>query len=129
MASLGTTPRQMPSATDQFYLEVGRRIQGLRASKGLTQAALGRLLNPPVTRASIANLENGRQGLLLHTFIQIAEILDCNFTDLVPPRTGSRSDTGVDSEVVRELGKANVPAEARKRISQQFMLPVKKGKS
>ncbi|MPZ20580.1 MAG: helix-turn-helix domain-containing protein [Luteitalea sp.] len=118
----------MPLAADQFYLEVGRRIQGLRATKGLTQAALGRLLNPPVTRASIANLESGRQGLLLHTFIQITKILECSLSDLIPPTTTARVDIALESQVARELGKAKVPDEARRRISQQFMLPAKKNK-
>jgi transcriptional regulator with XRE-family HTH domain len=116
----------MSTAANPFYLEVGRRIQGLRVSKGLTQAALGRLLVPPVTRASIANLENGRQGLLLHTFIQITEILECSVSDLIPQRTQAHEDVSVESEVARELGRARVPDDALRRISQQFVLPAKK---
>src|SRR5579884_472830 len=44
-------PRRMPVQPERFYVEVGRRIQGLRSSKGLTQAELGLRLDPPVTRA------------------------------------------------------------------------------
>jgi transcriptional regulator with XRE-family HTH domain len=118
----------MPATGDPFYLEVGRRIQGLRVSKGLTQGQLGQRLNPPVTRASIANLENGRQRLLLHTFVEIAEILDCGLSDLIPAAATFLRDASAQTQVADELERAKVPHEALTRISRQLMMPAKKDK-
>lgn len=112
---------------ERFYVEVGRRIQGLRSSKGLTQAELGLRLDPPVTRASIANLERGRQRLLLHTFVQLAAILECELRDLVPSTDGERTGD-LQSDVAGELQVLKIPHSARTRISRHLMLPVKKGK-
>jgi transcriptional regulator with XRE-family HTH domain len=118
----------MAPSPDPFYLEVGRRIHGFRGTKGLTQGELGLRLTPPVTRASIANLENGRQRLLLHTFIQIAEILECELGDLVPPGVTSSRGKDLQTEVAGELKRFKIPNQARTRISRQFMMPVKKEK-
>src|SRR5258705_12401951 len=105
----------MPVLPEPFYLEVGRRIQGLRSSKGLTQAELGLRLDPPVTRASVANLESGRQRLLLHTFVQLAAILDCELRDLVPSSDGRSRD--LQNDVAGELQVLKIPHHARTRIS------------
>jgi transcriptional regulator with XRE-family HTH domain len=40
-------------------------------------------LSPPVTRASIANLELGRQRVLVHTLVQLAHILDVPAAELL----------------------------------------------
>lgn len=111
----------MAPVLDRFYVEVGRRIQGLRSTKGLSQAELGLRLEPPVTRASIANLENGRQRLLLHTFVQIARILECEFQDLVPADIRPPADRDLQTEVASELKKLRIPNQASARISRQFL--------
>lgn len=116
----------MATAPETFYVEVGRRIQGLRSSKRLTQAELGHRLDPPVTRASIANLENGRQRLLLHTCVQIAEILDCDVADLMPKRRANAGD--LQNEVSGELQTFKIPQQVRTRISRQLMAAEKKAK-
>jgi transcriptional regulator with XRE-family HTH domain len=117
----------MPVQPERFYIEVGRRIQGLRSSKGLTQAELGLRLDPPVTRASVANLESGRQRLLLHTFVQLAAILECELLDLVPASDEARV-RDLQSDVAGELQVLKIPHHARTRISRQLMVPLKKGK-
>lgn len=71
---------------EPFYTEVGQRIQKLRNDKKLSQTALGILLSPKVTRASIANIETGKQRILAHTLVQLAEALETTLTDLVPPQ-------------------------------------------
>lgn len=68
---------------EPIYLEIGRRIQRFREKKNLTQEVLGGLLQPSVTRASIANIEGGKQRVLLHTLIQIAENLEIDTTLLI----------------------------------------------
>jgi transcriptional regulator with XRE-family HTH domain len=58
-----------------FYRELGRVITLGRAMANLTQEELGRRLSPPQTRASISNMETGRQALLAHTVVQVAGAL------------------------------------------------------
>jgi transcriptional regulator with XRE-family HTH domain len=116
------------ATVDPFYVQVGRRIQGVRGTKRLTQEQLGSRLNPPVTRASIANLESGRQRLLLHTFVQIAEILECELEALVPSGNQASRHNDVELEVVGELKRHRIPNLARARISRQFLAPTKGNK-
>jgi transcriptional regulator with XRE-family HTH domain len=71
---------------EPFYTEVGRRIQKLRIDRKLSQTTLGKSLIPPVTRASIANIETGKQRILAHTLVQLSEVLETSLTDLVPPQ-------------------------------------------
>lgn len=61
---------------EPVYRRIGARIQTLRIRCGLTQAALGGLLDPPQTRASVANIESAKQRLLAHTALQIAAALN-----------------------------------------------------
>ena len=42
------------------------------------------MLNPAVTRASIANIETGKQRILAHTLFQLANALEVDLADIVP---------------------------------------------
>jgi DNA-binding XRE family transcriptional regulator len=117
----------MTSVDDPFYQAVGKRVHGFRVTKGLTQSELGLRLTPPVTRASIANLENGRQRLLLHTAVQISEIVGCELVDLIPGSSVA-TEPKVQADVAQELRKHKIPNQAQTRISRQFMVPGRKDK-
>jgi transcriptional regulator with XRE-family HTH domain len=110
-----------PSKAEPLYCELGRRIQGLRLRRKMTQEQLGQLLDPPVGRASIANLEGGKQRILLHTFLQIAQILECDFSDLVPAEPTSLQNQVVENEVTSELEKLKVSGRALERIRRQLV--------
>lgn len=111
----------MTLTDEAFYKQLGRRLQGFRLRQGITQEDLGRRLNPPVKRASIANVESGKQRLLLHTFIQIAEILDCEMGELLPA-VGGRVHKGIiETELASELTKLKMPRRAVQRISRQLV--------
>jgi len=60
---------------EYIYVKVGERIRMARELRGLTQGELGLRLNPPVTRAAIANMEAAKQRILLHVLAGIAEVL------------------------------------------------------
>jgi len=47
----------------------------------MTQSDLAARLN--FSRGSVANIELGRQRMLLHTVYEIAEALDCTIADLL----------------------------------------------
>ncbi len=69
--------------TDWLYREFGRRVRVRRKNLGWTQLDLSRRID--MTRGSVANMETGRQRVLLHTVYDLAEVFDCSPADLVPP--------------------------------------------
>lgn len=57
-----------------IYREVGQRIRRFRKGAGRTQHQLANQIG--VSRASIANIESGRQNFMLHYVYAIAEALE-----------------------------------------------------
>ena len=110
----------MKTNIEPFYVELGRRIQQIRAELGMTQEALGQLLHPPVTRASIANLEIGKQRVLAHTLVQIAKALEVSLQDLVSDigseQTGDWNNKAMEEELEAELKVSS--RQIRKLVSQ-----------
>lgn len=103
-----------------FYEQVGKRIQSFRIKSGLTQRELGERLDPPVTRASVANLESGTQRILLHTFVQLLSILECKVTELIPSIV--QFGPGVDDGTLAvELGKLELSPNALVRIRRELI--------
>ena len=74
----------MPSARDPeaLYRVFGRRLHDLRLKKHVPQQELATLSG--LTRSSIANIESGKQRVLLHQVLQFAEALHVTVGDLVP---------------------------------------------
>lgn len=88
---------------EPFYAEIGRRIQKLRNNKHLSQEALGLLLDPPVTRASIANIEAGKQRILAHTLVQLAEALRAELTDIIVWKRESKEPARIKRLPINEI--------------------------
>ena len=65
-----------------LYRWLGARIRSLRQDQQLTQADLADAVG--MTRASLANVEAGRQRSLVHTLVALAKGLDCDVCDLFP---------------------------------------------
>lgn len=96
----------MPKRIESFYEALGQKIQKIRDERKMTQAQLGLLLDPPSTRASIANIENGKQRVLAHTLPQLARALEVEITELVPvsvDRSKAPSATDVERELKKKL--------------------------
>lgn len=70
------------SDSEQVYRTVGERIRDERKRQNITQDELASQVG--LTRTSITNVEKGRQKLLLHTLIQIANILGIPPARLLP---------------------------------------------
>jgi transcriptional regulator with XRE-family HTH domain len=66
----------------RFYEEVGRRLRRARLDAGLTQQELAERVE--LSRASIANIEAGRQQFPLHTLILFARALQIAADQLLP---------------------------------------------
>ncbi len=67
---------------DNFYRDVGQRVRNARKKSGMTQKSLASKVL--LSRASITNLEMGRQKLMLHTLVDIASELHVPPDDLIP---------------------------------------------
>jgi transcriptional regulator with XRE-family HTH domain len=69
----------------EFYGEFGSRLRHHRERAKLSQQEVADRVG--LTRASIANIEAGRQRVALHLFADLAETLDVNPMALLPERT------------------------------------------
>lgn len=106
---------------DPFYSALGQRVQDHRNALKFTQEQLGAQLIPPVTRASIANIEAGKQGVLAHTLVQLARVLKVTVLDLLPMES-SAENAGFRDQVRVELGeKLGVSADEVTRITERLL--------
>ena len=95
--------------TEPFYRHLGERIARARLAKGMSQATLAEALVPKLTRASIANIEMGKQRVMAHALIQIAGALNLDLNELVNSSSNSPSPRG--ERVAQEL-RQKLPAGA-----------------
>jgi transcriptional regulator with XRE-family HTH domain len=95
----------MATKIEPFYETLGSQIQVAREHRKMTQAQLGLALKPPSTRASIANIENGKQRVLVHTLAQLAESLGVKIETLIPNNQPAKapSQKDVERELKRKL--------------------------
>lgn len=78
-----------------LYVALGRKVAAARKRLGLTQAELATQIS--LTRASVANIETGRQRVMLHDVFAIVEALEGkSILDFVPER--------VPRAVVQDVG-------------------------
>lgn len=67
---------------DQLYRLFGSRVRALREGKNVTQEELAKRVD--LSRTSITNIEKGRQRVLLHQMVEIANALEAAPTELIP---------------------------------------------
>jgi transcriptional regulator with XRE-family HTH domain len=98
----------MAKKIEPFYATLGANIRGARDRLTMTQAQLGSGLAPPSTRASIANIENGKQRVLVHTLVQLARALETKVEKLIPSEAtvGQPTLSDVEDELKRKLNLA-----------------------
>ena len=77
------------SPQEAIYCHIGDAIAERRCRLGMTQQQLSKQLS--ISRASLANMEAGRQQILVHRLYEIALVLRCPPGDLAPkPRVSAR---------------------------------------
>ncbi|MEY9981435.1 MULTISPECIES: helix-turn-helix domain-containing protein [Bradyrhizobium] len=81
-----------------LYRLFGDRVRELRETRSVTQEELARRVQ--LSRASITNIEKGRQRVLLHQLIEIADALDAKPSELMPSPQ-SQSDPTMRQDVAR----------------------------
>lgn len=102
---------------EPVYPRLGQWLSTLRKRKQLSQQALAERLAPPLTRASIANIESGRQRLMVHTALDICRVLevtpDVLLSDFVPTSaTANSTDDRLTDELASKLGLNRADARA-----------------
>jgi len=102
--------------------KVGRRIQEVRKSRGLTQAELSQMLD--LSTKYISNIECGFKTPKLNTFVAIANALECDanllLSDVLDVTTSQES--GFVSKKLLAL-----PAEEQRRILRVLEVMIDEG--
>jgi transcriptional regulator with XRE-family HTH domain len=79
---------------EEIYRMLGLRIAARRRELKLTQAVLAEKVR--MSRASIANIEGGRQNVLLHQVYRFSEALKMSeASELLPPAGSSQSNSAL----------------------------------
>ncbi len=101
----------------RLYELIGQEVKSLRRSLHLTQRGLASRAG--VARASIANLEGGRQKVPLDQLVKIAEALQVDYRILLPNpiRLETREGERVTPDSVRE--RAPVTAALIERLQNE----------
>lgn len=74
---------------DALYRQIGTTIRQKRKQLGWTQEQLANQM--ATSRASLANIETGRQNVLVHQLYKFAAVLDLKIEDLLPPADKTNS--------------------------------------
>jgi transcriptional regulator with XRE-family HTH domain len=101
---------------ERFYADLGRRLRWHRERRHMTQQQLGEVLDPPTTRASIANIEAGKQRVLAHTLVQLADALGASVSELLPSSGEVRVDT-IREELFQKL---ELPDKQLRRVVEKL---------
>jgi transcriptional regulator with XRE-family HTH domain len=73
------------------YKEIGKRIRHWRKANGMKQEALAGALG--ISRGSLANIETGKQSVLVHQIYNFSRALKVKPHDFLPDSVGEISST------------------------------------
>lgn len=96
-----------------FYRPVAEKIRQAREGANLTQKMLAGTIG--LTRAAVANIESGRQQILLHTLCNIADACHTEPVKLLPEFGLPQKEGGHDENLKRELSE-KLPAHSASKI-------------
>lgn len=88
---------------EAFYRELGRVVRQRRIKLEWSQERLGGALATPMTRASIANIESGKQRVLAHTLVELAVALRVDVSDFLPATAATMAVAQPASALKAEL--------------------------
>lgn len=88
----------------KFYQQVGELIKSSRIRSEKSHENVASYVG--LSRASIINIENGRQKILLHTLLDVADFLGIKVTELIPAKQGAASEINNDvkSKINKRIG-------------------------
>jgi transcriptional regulator with XRE-family HTH domain len=99
---------------DPIYKHIGAVIKARRKTLGLKQETLAGKLG--ISRGSLANIETGRQNVLVHQLFKIAAALELTPTDLLPPPSTEHVRAGHSELPLPE----NLKAQQKEQIARLF---------
>jgi transcriptional regulator with XRE-family HTH domain len=115
---------ELGNVTDQekteFYSRIGFNIRTAREKREMKQHVLAEMLG--LSRASVVNIEKGRQHVTMHTLWQIAALLNTKFSYFTEG-LGQQSATKVETQRMKFDGSFTSQSEkdeVRKGIEQFF---------
>lgn len=79
---------------EEFYVAVGARIRAARRAHRLTQQALADVIG--LSRASVVNIERGKQAIDLLTAVRCVTLLGLSSVDELVPRERAERDQLTD---------------------------------
>jgi transcriptional regulator with XRE-family HTH domain len=100
---------------DPIYKHIGALIKARRKKLGWKQETLADMLR--ISRGSLANIEIGRQNVLIHKLYQIAAVLQLTPFDLLPQPSMGELGTE-DSELPLP---DNLKAQQKKQVANLFL--------
>ena len=95
---------------EPIYRQIGGVIRALRRRQDKAQEAVAGQLG--ISRATLANIETGRQRILVHQLYAIAQALDVKVSDLLP---GAPADAGANWTALRFEG--DLSTEQKKQVA------------
>jgi transcriptional regulator with XRE-family HTH domain len=84
-----------------LYVELGRLVRAHRDRVGLSQADLGRRVG--LSRTSVTNIERGRQKILVHQLLSLAQALDVGVEALLPAGPQPEMSAQLDRKLKKHL--------------------------
>ncbi len=103
-----------------LYTQIGARIRKLREEAKLSQEQLAQGVG--LTRTSITNVEQGKQKMLLHTFVEIAHQLSVDPAEMLRPAVGPPSTAAVPRDAIP----SGLPAKEREFIERGLAVASKR---
>jgi transcriptional regulator with XRE-family HTH domain len=94
---------------DRLYRVFGSRVRARREEMSITQEELGSRVD--LSRTSITNIEKGRQRVLLHQMVEIAQALGTAPTELLDPFEPAQRPAPLRDDVAKVV--ATLRAETR----------------
>ncbi len=94
-----------------LYKRLGSTVKAKRRALGLTQQQLAKQLG--ISRASLANVETGRQRVLVHQVYELADQLNVNVHELLPESSDAEALQALDDLLFSE----NVSVSQRQQIA------------
>lgn len=104
----------MTMSNMELYRRLGQAVAERRAELGLTQSDVAEKLG--LSRASVANLESGRQRIMVHQLFALVNALKLkSILDLVP-------ETWVAAEPLPEIKVSGLPLSPQQQSSVESLL-------
>jgi XRE family aerobic/anaerobic benzoate catabolism transcriptional regulator len=90
-------------SNEEFLMQVGSRIRGLRANRGMTRKMLSE--DSTVSERYLANLEQGKGNISISLLRQIARALNSDISNLLPSNVKQSPEQSLISEFVGRLSR------------------------